>query len=78
MSEIRPNLVLTFRNHGFDGECVAGLHDAHGLVLGVVGYVRSTMEQLVNTWKKQKNQIVNSLFVFFSVRQKKDKNEIVK
>ena len=38
----------TFRNHGLDGERVSGLHDADGLVLGVVRHVGSAVEQLVD------------------------------
>ncbi len=43
---------LTFWDHWLDGERVAGLHDAHGLILRVVGHVGSAVEQLVNSWKK--------------------------
>jgi hypothetical protein len=42
-------LFDTFGNHGLDGEGVPGLHDADGLVLGVVRDVGSAVEQLVDS-----------------------------
>ena len=39
---------LTLGDHGLDGECVPGLHDADCLVLGVVGDVGGAVEEAVD------------------------------
>mmetsp|Transcript_23798 Transcript_23798/g.81332 ORF Transcript_23798/g.81332 Transcript_23798/m.81332 type:complete len:306 (+) Transcript_23798:95-1012(+) len=47
---VGPRLVVpdAHVDHGLDGEDVAGLHDAGGLVLRVVRHVRQRVEQLAN------------------------------
>ena len=47
---VRPSLVGPdpLGYHGLDGECVAGLHHADGLVFGVVRHIGSTVEQFVD------------------------------
>lgn len=40
--------LFTFRDHGLDGEGMAGLHDAHGLVFGVMRDIGGAMKQLMN------------------------------
>ena len=42
---VRPHAL---GNHGLDGEGVPGLHDADGLVLGVVGHVGGAVEEAVD------------------------------